>query len=102
MPSDTARTQAAALGLTCSESLLDQREPIAAANQLDVTARERAALACELDRELGRPPGAFCHLEAAQKGANACGTRTQMLVTLLWMIRLNKRSDGDSPPFSDL
>lgn len=72
-------TPPARLRLTCSKSLLDQRQPIAASHQLDVAARERAALACELDRELGRSPWAFCHLEPAQKGTDACGIRTRML-----------------------
>lgn len=60
-------------GLTCSEPLLDERQPVAGAQQLDVAARQRAALAGELDGELRRPAGAFRHLEATQKGADPCG-----------------------------
>lgn len=88
--SDGARTQPVTLRLTCSKSLLDERQPIAATHQLDVAARQRAALACELDWELGRSPGAFRHLEPAQKGADTCGIRTAMLGSLPWVIRLKK------------
>lgn len=58
--------------LTCSKSLLDEGEPVARPDQMNVTPGQSAPLTGELDRQLGWFTGTFCQLEPAQQSPNSC------------------------------
>ena len=60
------------LAPTCREPLLDEREAVAGADELNVTAGERAALAGELHGQGGWGAGPLRQLEAGQQRAHAC------------------------------